>query len=122
MNNWHIPLAFIPSIAVIITSTSRLALGLTDELNNKMKEKELYATIIEAKIKQLKRLSIAGVMLYISLAILVSDVLLVALTIIPEGCEFYGVIASVFFFQIAIIFLIIFSVKAFLIRQKQFKI
>lgn len=65
METWQINISLIPSIAVILSSSNRLVLGLTDEINNwYYQKKESKTTILTMKIKQLKRLSIA-IFLYV---------------------------------------------------------
>lgn len=60
MEAWQINLSLIPSIAVILASSNRMALGLTDEINVRLiSNREVFEEIIPEKIKQLKRLSLA---------------------------------------------------------------
>jgi len=60
METWQINISLIPSIAVILTSSNRMALGLTDEINQWFfPNKDNVSKILVLKIKQLKRLSIA---------------------------------------------------------------
>ena len=57
METWQINLSLIPSIAVILSSTNRMALGLMDELNVRLlSNPNAYKAILPLKIKQLKRL------------------------------------------------------------------
>ena len=70
METWQINISLIPSIAVIFTSLNRLALGLTDEINQWfLPKKNEVSEISSLKIKQLKRLSIAIFLMYLSLSI-----------------------------------------------------
>lgn len=122
MEAWQINLSLIPSIAVILTSANRMALGLTDEINVRLlANTSVYSEILPDKIKQLKRLSISIFLMYLSLSILVSNALLVALEIIPISADKLLILISITIFLIAIYFKIIFSWNAYFIRQKQFK-
>lgn len=122
METWQINISLIPSIAVILSSSNRLVLGLTDEINNwYYQKKENKTTILTMKIKQLKRLSIAIFLMYMSLSILVINALLVGLNIIPSSIDKLGILISIIIFLISIYFKVLFSFKAYFIRQNQFK-
>ena len=55
METWQINIPLIPSIAVILTSSNPMALGLTDEINQWFFPKSTdYSKILSLKIKQLK--------------------------------------------------------------------
>ncbi len=123
METWQINISLIPSIAVILTSSNRMALGLTDEINQWFfPNKDIVSEILVLKIKQLKRLSIAIFLMYLSLCILVINALLVGLDLIPSSIDKLGILIAIIFFLIAIYFKILFSFKAYFIRQKQFKL
>lgn len=50
MENWQINLSLIPSIAVILTSTNRMALELTDEINVRLlQNKDTFIDILTLK-------------------------------------------------------------------------
>ncbi|CCG53619.1 Hypothetical protein KQS_08410 [Flavobacterium indicum GPTSA100-9 = DSM 17447] len=122
METWQINLSLIPSIAVILTSANRMALGLTDEINVRLLSNvEQYAEILPLKIKQLKRLSISILLMYLSLGLLVLNALLVGCEIIPIDAEKTLIFIAIIIFFIAIYFKIQFSWNAYFIRQKQFK-
>ncbi len=122
MENWQINISLIPSIAIILTSSNRMALGLTDEINVRLSQNvEAYKGILPLKIKQLKRLSLSIILMYISLALLVINALLGALSIISQSYDEVLIIMAITIFLFAIFFKIKFSYNAFLIRQKQFQ-
>lgn len=120
MENWTLPLSMIPSLAVILTSTSRMILGLTDELNNKIKDPGHDRIVVAAKLRQIKRLSLASIFMYMSLAVLVVAVLLVGTGWIGAQVEEGAMLFAVGLFFVAIVYIIIFSWKAYFIRQRQF--
>lgn len=120
MESWTLPLSMIPSLAVILTSTSRMILGLTDELNDKMKDPGHDRTIVAAKLGQIKRLSIASVLMYVSLAVLVAAVLLTGVGWIGVGVEEALMLVAVALFFAALVYKIMFSWHAYFIRQRQF--
>lgn len=122
METWQINLSLIPSIAVILTSANRMALGLTDEINSRLLSNvEIYSEILPLKIKQLKRLSISILLMYVSLGLLVLNALLVGCEIIPLNAEKILIFVAIIIFFIAIYYKIQFSWNAYFIRQKQFK-
>ncbi|QQR88024.1 MAG: hypothetical protein IPJ76_07365 [Flavobacteriales bacterium] len=120
MESWTLPLSMIPSLAVILNSTSRMVLGLTDELNNTIKDPVHDRNIVTAKLGQIKRLSIASIFMYVSLAVLVVTVLLVGTGWINSAMEEGAMLTAVALFFVAIVYMIAFSWKAYFIRQRQF--
>ncbi len=121
IENWQINISLIPSIAVILTSTNRMALGLTDEINLRLLQNlEAFRDILPLKIKQLKRLSLAIILMYISLALLVINALSGALGIVETQYANILIIIAIAIFMIALFFKIQFSYHAYKIRQVQF--
>lgn len=121
MENWHFNLTLIPSIAFVLTSANRMALGLTDEINVRLSVNlEAYREILPLKIKQLRRLSISIILMYISLALLVINALIGAIYFISAPYDRILMVVAITVFLIAIIYKIQFSYHAFTIRQKQF--
>jgi cytochrome c oxidase subunit IV len=121
MENWQVNISLIPSIAVILTSTNRMALGLTDEINLRLLQNlEAFKDILPLKIKQLKRLSLAIILMYLALALLVINALSGALEILEAAYANLLIIVAIVIFMIALIFKIQFSYHAYKIRQVQF--
>lgn len=121
MENWQINISLIPSIAVILTSTNRMALGLTDEINLRLLANiEVYREILPLKIRQLKRLSLSIVLMYISLALLVINALVGTVVMINKPFDMTLIVIAIAIFLIAIFIKIQFSYYAYTIRQKQF--
>ena len=122
MEAWQINLSLIPSIAVILASANRTALGLTEELNVRLiQNSDSFGEIIPLKIRQLKRLSLATFLMYVSLIILIANALLTALDILKPEKDKYLILLAVFVFFIGVMFMLLFSWNAYFIRQKQFK-
>lgn len=122
METWQINLSLIPSIAVILASANRTALGLTEELNVRLiQNSDSFGEIIPLKIRQLKRLSLATFLMYVSLIILIANALLTALDILKPEKDKYLILLAVFVFFIGVTFMLLFSWNAYFIRQKQFK-
>jgi len=122
METWQINLSLIPSIAVILTSTNRMVLGLTDEINVRLlSNPEAFLEILPLKIKQLKRLSIAILLMYNSLGLLVLNALLAGCEFIPSQYDKVLIFVAIIIFFVAIHFKIQFSWNAYFIRQKQFE-
>jgi len=122
METWQINISLIPSIAVILSSSNRLTLGLMDEINQWFfPNQDVNSKILTLKIKQLKRLSIAIFIMYMSLSILVINALLVGLNFIPASIDKLGILIAIVIFLIAIYYKIVFAYKAYYIRQNQFR-
>lgn len=122
METWQLNLSLIPSIAVILTSANRMALGLTDEINLRLlSNAEAFSEILPLKIKQLKRVSIAILLMYNSLGLLVLNAILVGFKIIPEAFDNIMIFLAILIFFAAIHYKIQFSWNAYFIRQKQFE-
>ena len=121
MDEWYIPISIIPSIALLLTSTTQLTLGITTELYKKQENYKKYEHIINAKLRQIKLLSATSVLLYISLAVLVATVLLSGLGICTSMHTDIGMLVSITLFFTALIVMIVFSINAYTIRQRQFK-
>ena len=121
MEHWQIYLSFIPSIAVILTGVNRMTLGVTDQINAQiLVEKEVRKDIILLKIKQLRRLSIATMLMYIALAILVISALLSGNNILGMMYQNIPIFVSITLFFIAIGLLVSFSFNALILQKKQF--
>ena len=122
METWQFNLSLIPSIAVILSSTNRIALGLTDEINVRLMQNEaMFREVLPSKIRQLKRLSISILIMYVSLSLLVMNALLVGMSLLEVKYEKILVFLSITLFFVAIYYKILFSWNAYFIRQKQFK-
>ena len=121
INEWYIPISIIPSIALLLNSTTSLTLGITDELYKKQNDYRKHKHIIHAKLKQVKLLSATSVILYISLCVLVATVLLSGLGIALPVHTDIGMLVAISLFFCAIVLMIIFSINAYTIRQRQFK-
>jgi len=121
METWQINLSLIPSISVILTSANRMALGLTDEINVRLlSNHQAYAHILPAKIAQLKRLSMAIFILYVSLSLLIVNALLIGIHVIAPAYGFVLIFFAIALFLMGVYLKIIFSWKAYRIRQEQF--
>lgn len=123
METWQINLSLIPSIAVILASANRTALGLTDEINLRiLTNPTVYTNILPLKIAQLKRLSIAIFLMYLSLVCLILNALLVGIYVISSQNDKALIFVAVIIFFVAVFYMLLFSWNAYFIRQKQFKV
>jgi hypothetical protein len=76
-----------------------------DELNNKIKDPGHDRTIVTAKLGQIKRLSIASIFMYVSLAVLVIAVLMVGTGWIGTQMEEAAMLFAVALFFVAIVYM-----------------
>lgn len=122
METWQINLSLIPSIAVVLTSANRMALGITDEINVRLAANlDAYKEILPLKIQQLKRLSISIFLMYLSLVILIFNAILSAFEFFDPKYDKYIMLVAILTFFIAVLYKVMFSFNAYFIRQKQFK-
>jgi len=120
---WYIPFTIIPGVALLILSTTNLIISLNTEIQILKKEgTEELGKIVKLKLAQLTRLSIAISFLYLG-------VLLLLLSGIAQGFgEAFQItsrsllMGAVLFVSIAILILIIYSLKAVVIRVKHLSI
>jgi len=114
---WYIPLTVLPAIALIILSTSNFLMALNIEIDQLEKSKDASEWVIGQKLKQLKRLGFANILLYSSVLFFLFSALTTAIShkVILLTCL---MIIAVFLFTLALIFLLVHSVKAIKIRQK----
>jgi len=121
MENGKINISLITSTSAILTSSNRMLLGLTDEINFTLSQnKDSYKEVLPLKNKQLKRLSLSIVLMYISLALLVVNALLKAVNLVSSTNNKILIIESIMIFLAAILYKIQFSSNAYKIRKKQF--
>ena len=118
---WYIPITIIPSIGLIIGSTSNIMLELNREITELINKDKTNREIISAKLTQLKTLSISIVFQYLGvLFFLLSGIttyLIQSLTI-----QKYLLIIGVGFIAISVTLLLIYSIRAVSIRQRHLKI
>ncbi len=124
MENWYVPITIVPAIGLLILSTSNLMIALSSELNDLISKKELRKLIISRKLKQLKRLNRAMVLLYLSVASFVLSGLMAGISQTSgsnSNSSIYLAILGIIFAFGALINLIAYSFKAVKIRQDQFQ-
>lgn len=118
---WYVPMTILPGLGLIILSTSNFLIALNNEIIQLCSDAESNQEIIDLKVIQIKRLSIAMAFLYASvLSFLLAG--LSGVTLLVGKTLFQALmIAGVAFVTIAIIVLLIFSIKAVSIRQQLLK-
>lgn len=118
---WYGPLTILPAVALLILSTTTFIISLNNEIMVLANDKEKYATIIELKMMQLKRLGIANAFLYACALLFLTAGLFMAFT--NNGSLFlYLMLGGVITAVVALSFLFSHSLKSILIRQKHLKI
>ncbi|MGJ3234870.1 hypothetical protein [Marivirga sp.] len=118
---WYLPITILPAVALLILSTSNQMINLNEELVNLEKEKERYNEIIHLKLNQLKRLSIAIAMQYVSVLIFLAAGIVKAT--FPEANLMQTfLLIGVMILGLSIVLLCIYAVKGVYIRQKHLRI
>jgi hypothetical protein len=118
---WYGPLTVLPSIGLLVLSTSNFIVSLNNELTGLEKDKEKYQEIIRLKILQLKKLGIANSCLYGSALLFLVAGMLKAVTL-SDYLFFIIMFSGVITTTAALVFLFIHSLNSVQIRQKHLKI
>lgn len=118
---WYVPMTILPGLGLIILSTSNFLVALNSEIMRLCEDIENNREIIDLKVIQMRRLSIAMAFLYSSvLSFLLAG--LSGVTSFVGKTLFQGLmIVGVGLVTIAIIVLLIYSIKAIGIRQQLLK-
>ncbi|HAA13920.1 MAG TPA: hypothetical protein DCE41_20415 [Cytophagales bacterium] len=118
---WYLPITVLPGIALLILSTSNFVININQEIKQLKQEEDRYAEIIQLKLAQLRRLSIAISGLYLTVLFLTLAGLLASW---EEDGRWMSVslIIGITIMVISICFLISFSIRAVLIRQKHLRL
>jgi len=119
---WYIPLTIIPGIGLIILSTSNIMLSLNNEITELEEHENRKVAVIQAKLSQLKRVSISIVFQYVGILLfLISGI---AKSLFPDfnSLPRFLLIIGVAVICTSIMILLVYSLKAVRIRQKHLKI
>ncbi len=123
MEQWYIPITIVPAIGLLILSTSHLLVGLSAEIKGLLEDEKVLATLMQRKLRQLKLLNTALVFLYISVGFLVIAGLVSGLReagAIDVGITIYLMFSGIICLLMALVGLIVYSIKAVKLRQDQF--
>ena len=120
---WYLPITIMPGIGMLIFSTTNQMLSISSEVGTLLSVEctEFQHHIASLKIKQIKRLTFAGTLLYSSAGFYVlSGIFGVFATINTNMPEILLILGTLQLF-LALILLVIFSFNTIKIRQLQFK-
>lgn len=125
MEQWSIPIALLPGIALLILSTSNFILGLNRELKELTTEPE-QKWLVKGKLGQLKVLSYALAGLYVSCAFLVLISAMMLYGTENTGFNLRLITKVLLLFSVVSIFmsltlLTVYSIRAVRFRQRAFK-
>ena len=115
---WYLPMTIIPGIGLLILSTSNIMLSTNAEITHLLSDKEKYLPTIEAKLVQLKRLSVSIVFLYFGVLLFLFTGILKVLSPSQEAGAKVLLLLGVMAVTASILILLVHSVKAVSIRQK----
>lgn len=122
MIEWYLPIIILPGLGMLILSTTGQMLGISSEVGALLANKctEFEHMISDLKIKQIRRLTRAATLLYVSAGMYVLS------GIIGAAIQAYNVVSHIVLYAgtlslfIALMFLIQYSYKTVAIRKLQF--
>jgi len=118
---WYLPITVLPGIALLILSTSNFVININQEIKQLKHEEDRYGEIIQLKLAQLRRLSIAISGLYLTVLFLTLAGLLSAWSE-NERWMSISLLVGIAIMVVSICFLISFSIRAVIIRQKHLRL
>ncbi len=117
---WYLPMTIIPGVGLIINSTAQMLMSLNTEIS-KLEEVEIKRVdIIEAKLDQLKRLSLAIVFQYLAVLFLLFSGILKSVGSNVDLIAKYLLTAGIISLTASIVLLLVYAIKAVSIRQRHF--
>jgi len=124
MENWYVPITIVPGIGLLLMSTSHLMVALSAEIKAMIAEGDHGEKLMQRKLSQLKRINLASVFLYLSVAFFVVAGLVSGLDE-TLGTHYFWVslyitIAGIISALAGLLLLITYSFKAVRIRQDQY--
>lgn len=119
--DWYVPMTILPGLGLLILSTSNFLIALNSELTELCKDDERNHEAIDSKVLQIRRLSIAVSFQYGGVLTFLIAGLSGVTNLVGPNLFRYLMIAGVGFVTLAIIILLIYSIKAISIRQKLLK-
>jgi len=127
--DWYIPIAILPGVAMIIFSTSRLWISLSEEIERIERNLSLHdESLVFKKLHQLNRLNFALILQYGSAFFFVAASVIGGIIdwYQPDGGSHTSTLVIMFLgallLSIALLFLVIYSFGAVKIRKEQFEI
>ena len=121
MIDWYAPLTFLPAIGLLIMSTSSFIVSLNDEIYRLEEPEDCDFAIIQLKLKQLKKLGLANVFLYISALLFMLAGLSMAFTM--RTTLFHVILISGCLTTcMALVLLIIHAMKSVKIREQHLRV
>lgn len=119
---WYLPLTLISGSGLIIMSSASQIISLNAEIERLATDKD-YTEIVNAKVKQLKRLTLAMSLLYGSMLFIIVSALINATDLeLLDTFSFYILIVGIFCLLFAILFLVVYAGTSVRIRQEQVKV
>lgn len=119
MGNWYLPITIVPGLGLLILSTTNLMVTLSNEIKAMIRDSGEKSIIIK-KLSQLRLLNITMVFFYVSVALLFISVVTSGLYNL-EKISLYISVLAITLAIIGLLLLVIYSFRAVIIRQNQFK-
>lgn len=121
--DWYLPFTLLSGVGLLVLSTSNFINGLNSEITQMEAEKQQpHLVVIASKLSQLRLLSIAIALQYISLFLFTLTSIILAFMTHKEGLTRVIILLGVCILSVALGMLIFFAIRAVGIRQKHLKI
>lgn len=125
MEDWVIPLTLMPSLGMMILSTSNLSTATSNEITSLIQDQMSDKQPIEQKIKQLFLLNVANVCLYIGILVfgiagLIDGIFSLQSPMHDGTLRTIMLIIGISSLVIATIFLVYFSIRKVKIKRNQY--
>tara|TARA_B100000809_G_C14981592_1_gene474721 strand:+ start:70 stop:435 length:366 start_codon:yes stop_codon:yes gene_type:complete len=118
---WYLPMTIIPGIGLIILSTTNSMLALNNEISQLNNQENKKIEIIKLKLLQLKKLSISIVFQYIGVLLFLMSGVVKSIFFCSDNIPKLFLIVGVVFVISSVFFLLVYSIKSVIIRQKHLK-
>lgn len=120
MENWIFPLTVLPGVGLLIISTTNWAIALAAEVEVLLKEEVCRVALLRQKIRQLQRLHLALIGLYLCAALFVLGGFVAAVQSSSGDLPMGLMAGGLFFLAVATGMLIDYATRAVRIKRQQF--
>lgn len=121
INEWYVPITILPSVGVLIVSTTNQMTALNSEIGSLLFSPCPLCRheVVDLNVEQLRRLGLSSFCLYFSATLFVLSGILNALSALYFFLSNFVLLLGVFFLFVATVFLVVHGFKTIQIRKQQ---